>query len=224
MNLNDQLNFLTTPVLSSTPHGQAQGTGFYYQHLSPKTEDGPEWRKVLNTWLVTNRHVVIPRSEDKETIPASLSFHLRRAGPSGLFWQAVTLRDEELRARVKLHPDPEVDVAVVDAGDLLQEQIETGLPTEKLVLLETGRRQAHRLQRGRNSGPSRRTRFAPHHRASLIRHDRQDALDHLVGEPACLRRRTRERLDVPDRVWRIRTIGRPVQREEPPVACRLESA
>ena len=45
-----------------------------------------------------------------------------------------------------------------------------------------------------------RPRLALDSRAPLVGHDRQDALDDVVGEPARLRHRTRERLDVPDRV------------------------
>ncbi len=58
-------------------------------------------------------------------------------------------------------------------------------------------------------GGRRRPRLPLDHRAALIRHRRQDALDHVVGEAARFRRRARERLDVPHRVRRITTVEGP---------------
>ena len=51
-------------------------------------------------------------------------------------------------------------------------------------------------------------------RASPIRHGRQDALEHVVGEPARLRGGAGERLDVSHQVRGITTVERPVQRGE----------
>jgi hypothetical protein len=119
MNLNDTFHFITTLVIASTPDRQTQGTCFFYQHLAPKQGDQPQWRPVLNTWLVTNRHVVLPSLGGKETVPSSFSFHMRRIDPAGLKWEAITLSQAEVQKRTKLHKDPSVDVAVVEVGDLL---------------------------------------------------------------------------------------------------------
>ena len=51
------------------------------------------------------------------------------------------------------------------------------------------------------------------HRAALIGHRRQDALDEVVGEAARFRRRVRERLDVPHQVRGVAAVEPPVQGE-----------
>lgn len=126
MNLNDTFHFITTLVVASTPHGQAQGTAFFYQHLAPTDKPGPHWRAVLNTWLVTNRHVVLPKINGKETVPSAFSFHLRKIEDDGLRWEPITLTDDELHARTKVHPNPDVDVAILEVGDLLTAKITEG--------------------------------------------------------------------------------------------------
>jgi Trypsin-like peptidase domain len=126
MNLNDTFHFITTLVVASTPHGQAQGTAFYYQHLAPTDKPGPQWRAVLNTWLVTNRHVVLPKVNGKETVPSSFALHLRKIEADRLRWEAITPSTDELHARTKVHPNADVDVAIVNVGDLLTGKIKEG--------------------------------------------------------------------------------------------------
>src|SRR5919198_4621354 len=43
MKLDDTFHFMTTLVVTSTPVGQTQGTGFYYHHLAPgdSSKTGP---------------------------------------------------------------------------------------------------------------------------------------------------------------------------------------
>lgn len=120
MNLDDRINTLTTLVRNRTEHGQGQGSAFYYQHLSPKEGDGPQWRNVLNTWLVTNRHVVLPKVQDAEIVPTELCFHLRRVISGRLTWSPYRLSRDQLHERVRLHPSPIVDVAAIEIGDLLE--------------------------------------------------------------------------------------------------------
>ncbi len=128
MNLDDTFHFLTTLIIASTSAGQSQGTGFYYQHLAPgdPAKSGPQWRAVTNTWLVTNRHVVLPKLGGKEIVPASFAFHLRRIDGDKLRWEPITLSTDELFKRARFHEDPEVDVAVVDVHDRLIDKIKGG--------------------------------------------------------------------------------------------------
>ena len=123
MNLNDTFHFITTLVVSSTPYGQSQGTAFFYQHLAPTEKPGPQWRAVLNTWLVTNRHVVLPNVNGKETVPSSFSLHLRKLEKDRLQWEAITLSTDELHSRTKVHPNADVDVAIIEVGDLIHDKL-----------------------------------------------------------------------------------------------------
>ena len=73
-----------------------------------------------NLWLITNRHVALPRREDKELLPSSLTFFLRRANADEtLAWHPITLDRAALLKRLRLHPNPVVDVAAVDVLDLV---------------------------------------------------------------------------------------------------------
>jgi len=123
MNLNDTFHLITTLVVAAIPNGQSQGTAFFYSRLAPKTKEGPEWRAVTGTWLVTNRHVVLPIINGTESVPLAFAFHLRRIEGSGFRWEPVTLTPEDLRRRARVHKEPSVDVAVIDVADLLLAKI-----------------------------------------------------------------------------------------------------
>jgi hypothetical protein len=112
---------MTTPVVASTTAGQNQATGFYYQHLAPADpkKKSPQWRAVKNEWLVTNRHVVLPKVGGKETMPTEFKFDLRKIDGNKLRWDPITLTKEEIFKRARFHKDSEVDIAVVDVHDLL---------------------------------------------------------------------------------------------------------
>jgi hypothetical protein len=125
MNLDDTFHFMTTLVVTSTPVGQKQSTGFYYHHLAPgnSSKTGPQWCAVQNTWLVTNRHVILPKIDGKEVMPTTFAFHLRRIDGNKLRWDPITLTKEELLKRARFHKHSEVDVAVVDVHDLLLNKV-----------------------------------------------------------------------------------------------------
>ena len=125
MNVNDTLHLLTTIVVASSTSGQSQGTGFFYQRLEPKTTDGPQWRQIADTWLITNRHVVLSRPDGSEAIPDSLSFHMRRIEANGLRWEAVLLDRKAVGERTKFHADREVDIAAINVHDLLIDKIKS---------------------------------------------------------------------------------------------------
>jgi hypothetical protein len=62
-----QLFSITTIIESSiTKDGKiysSQGSGFYYNEVSPSdpNKSGPQWYSLDKFWLVTNRHVVLPK-------------------------------------------------------------------------------------------------------------------------------------------------------------------
>ena len=127
MKVDDVFHGISTLVISVMPDGQNQGTGFFYQQLAPKdpTKEG-QWRAIEKTWLVTNRHVVLPKIGAEEKIPETLSFHLRKIQGEHIIWDPIILQKTEFLERAKFHEDPDVDVCIIEILDLLTEKIKTG--------------------------------------------------------------------------------------------------
>lgn len=127
MKPNDAFHGITTLVMSVAPQGQSQGTAFYYQKLGKKdpTKEA-QWIQVEETWLVTNRHVVLPRINNNEIIPNNFSFHLRKIENDKLIWEPIILNREELIKRALFHQDRDVDVCVIKVLDLITERIKNG--------------------------------------------------------------------------------------------------
>jgi len=126
MNLNDTFNLLTTPVAASNAQQQSLGTAFFYHRLAPPedpTKKGPQWRAVQDTWLVTNRHVVLPKVGEKEVAPDTFAFHLRKIVDKRLQWEPIVLPRDQLLRRAKFHTDPSVDVSLVKVQDLITDRI-----------------------------------------------------------------------------------------------------
>ena len=74
MDLNDKFNQMTTKI-EVQAHGRAsQGTGFFYSSLSPKAGEGPQWRKVEEILVATNRHVLLPTVSGTEVARRKSSF------------------------------------------------------------------------------------------------------------------------------------------------------
>ena len=127
MNLNDTLNFISTIIETKTAHFSAQGSGFYYSRLAAKDGDGPQWRAVEDVWLVTNRHVVIPKKEGVEFLPTGFTFCLRKLDQSGaLNWDPVILGTDDIEASARFHPDNTVDVAVVNIHEAVTNRLKSG--------------------------------------------------------------------------------------------------
>ncbi|MBI4525915.1 MAG: trypsin-like peptidase domain-containing protein [Deltaproteobacteria bacterium] len=124
MNINDRLHLMTTLVSADGAAYSAQGSGFFYQQLGPPTKPGSPWHMIRQVWLVTNRHVVLPRINNAEVVPEQFTFNLRREEKGKLLWEPVILTSSELRKRTKLHPDPNVDVAVIEILDLLESKLD----------------------------------------------------------------------------------------------------
>lgn len=121
MQVDDVIHGISTLIRVQTVTGaESQGTGFFYQQLSPSdpTKDG-QWREIENAWLITNRHVLLPRSPNGESIPISLTFHLRKITNGSISWEPITLDRAAIVARAKLHVNPEVDVCAIHILDLI---------------------------------------------------------------------------------------------------------
>ena len=139
MNLNDTIHGMSTIVQTDTPYSSSQGTGFFYGRLDPSDGDGPQWRRVNEVWLVTNRHVLLPRIGEHEVLPTNFTFNLRKADPSGILqWEPVMLSIAEIGRLAKFHPDKQVDVAVLDISEAVigrMEKIDQGFGSYLLYLL-----------------------------------------------------------------------------------------
>ena len=111
MNLTEQLKGLTTIITTSGP--DTQGTGFFYQLLEDTQNDEPHWAQIHGTYLVTNRHVLIPKLGGTEIVPASIRYHWRVPTAGRLEWHPIELTRQELLDNAKFHPDPTVDIALL---------------------------------------------------------------------------------------------------------------
>ena len=112
-NPNEDFQRLSTPVIATIIEKkgaqerrvQLQGTGFFYQAVSPHDPAGGQyqWVKLQRVWLVTNRHVLLPKRDGRETIPAFVTFNLRRTEGDKVAWDPITIPQDELVRRVRLH-------------------------------------------------------------------------------------------------------------------------
>jgi len=133
LDANEAFHRISTVTITSSKKGTDGGTAFFYQQLGPANPEikGPQWRSVKKTWLVTNRHVVLPRmyktaSEYDEILPDSFSFHMRKLRGNSLEWDPITLSRSELIQRARFHIDSKVDVAVIEIQDLLLDRMKRG--------------------------------------------------------------------------------------------------
>lgn len=101
----DQLFFMVSRLEGSTPNGRVVGTGFVVQYHSPDEQ-------IIGDFLVTCRHLVEDACEVTFSLPE------QREG------QPDTARRHQFRApkdaaKWHFHPDPAIDVAVLNLGGVL---------------------------------------------------------------------------------------------------------
>ncbi len=126
MTLNDKLNLISTIIQVQTPFGQSQGSGFFYQTFGEDeiNADGNAWQQINELWLITNKHVVGQMDRSGNLIlPDQLTFNLRKNDNGQIKWFPITLNNEELRKRVKIHKNPVVDIAAVNVIDLIHSAV-----------------------------------------------------------------------------------------------------
>lgn len=121
---NEVFQRISTLVKSETPAGTNTGTGFFYQQMgSKKPGDQPQWVKIENLWLITNRHVLIPEFNGKEIFPTSFTFYMRRVEKGELKWEPITLDKEEIMKRAKFPADPSIDVCAISVMDIVTKKV-----------------------------------------------------------------------------------------------------
>ena len=118
---DSQLFGMTTIIECTCGAIKSQGSGFFFNDLAPcdPNNQGPQWRQINGTWLITNRHVAFPKINDKEIVPDSFSFNLRQAQNDQIEWLPITLTKDDLLKRTKIHQNPIVDVVAIKIDDLL---------------------------------------------------------------------------------------------------------
>jgi len=129
MELDDRIHSLTTLIIVNSPPLSLQGTGFFYHVLAPKDPSkDAQWREVKEIWLVTNRHILLPRVKEVDTVPAQFTFHLRIVDSKGkIDWLPVNLNRAEIKKRAKVYL-PSVDVALVRIEDLITGYAQSNVP------------------------------------------------------------------------------------------------
>lgn len=124
MKIDDALHGISTLLLTTYQGKQLQGTGFFYDELGPKDPNLTEqWREIKTIWVATNRHVLLPKIKGKEITPEVLTFHLRKIVNNRFVWEPISLDTIEFTKRVRLHPNQEVDVALLQIDDLVKNKI-----------------------------------------------------------------------------------------------------
>ena len=129
MNLNDKFNMMTTRIEVHSHGGDLfQGSGFFYMGLAPPEGPGPQWRTIQETWVVTNRHVLLPRVDGREITPRKVTLYLHSvdAAAHKLEWLEISLDSTQLEKKAKFHIDPHVDVALVDIHPQLIASVKQG--------------------------------------------------------------------------------------------------
>jgi hypothetical protein len=125
MNIDDTLHGISTPLQIYLKKGTFRGTGFFYQELAPAdpNKQGYCWRQILETWIVSNRHVLLPKTDGEECIPDSITFYMRKIDGESLQWDLITLNHDDIKERLKLHRDSSVDVAILRIDDKIMKRI-----------------------------------------------------------------------------------------------------
>ena len=133
--VDDMLLGMTTIIECRINAFSSQGSGFFFNLLEPNKEQGEEkghWRKIEGIWLITNRHVALPKINDSEVYPNTFTFNIREIVNDNIEWLPITLTQKELSQRIKLHQDNSVDVVAIKVDDLIIDIISKG-PQRKII-------------------------------------------------------------------------------------------
>jgi hypothetical protein len=125
LSIGDTFHGISTIITSIIKPGEgSMGSGFFYNELSEE-KYGPDkgWIAINNTWLVTNRHVLLPSDNGKENTPNQLIFHVRKINGASIKWEPIILDRLQIISRVRVHHNRNVDVAVVQVLDLLKDKL-----------------------------------------------------------------------------------------------------
>lgn len=130
MRIDDRLHSITTIIKVNIPPNTSQGTGFFYHVLGEKDPSkDAQWRNIEQIFLITNRHVLLPKINGKENIPNQFTFYIRTINElGGVEWLPISLDQNEILKRAKIHQDSNIDVAIIDVKDLVEELAKKQIP------------------------------------------------------------------------------------------------
>lgn len=127
MDVDDAIHGISTLVWAQLTEGPSQGSGFFFQELEDKDPNKTfQWVRIKGVWLVTNRHVILPRIDGAEVIPDALTFNLRKVEGGRIVWAPITLPKSDLLSRAKFDPNPDVDVCAIHVQDVLEARVRSG--------------------------------------------------------------------------------------------------
>jgi len=116
---------IETHVTKNGTSYSMQGSGFYYNEVSPSDPSmvDPQWYNINKYWLVTNRHLVLPRIDGEECLPDEFVFNLRENINGQIIWKPYILTKDKLLLSLKLHKQDAIDVALVDISIYIHEMV-----------------------------------------------------------------------------------------------------
>ncbi len=128
MNIDDTIHGISTLIQAECQENQFSGSGFFYEELAAKdpSKTGYGWREVKETWLVTNRHVLLPKIDENECVPERITFFMRAIEGDNVVWDPIEINASEIKQRLKLHQESTTDIGILHIGDLITKQINTG--------------------------------------------------------------------------------------------------
>lgn len=126
---------LTTLIECGIAQLKSQGSGFYYNDISPKDPNisGAQWRRVKGNYLITNRHVALQRINECEKLPDYFTFNLREVINDKVEWVPILLTSEQLKQRLLLHPNNNIDVVAIRVDDLIIDLVKHS-PDRKFII------------------------------------------------------------------------------------------
>ena len=122
MRIDDTFHGLSTLIQTTTKNIRSTGSGFFYHQLGEKAKDDSNWTEVKDVWVVTNRHVILPKIGGQEFVPDNFIFNLRKHEGNAIVWSSIKLDKEQLLKRAKFHSNKNVDVGIVKIHDLLTDK------------------------------------------------------------------------------------------------------
>ena len=122
-NLEDLMHGTVT-IVNSYGKINIQGTGFLYTKFENPEING--CYNLVGIWLVTCKHIVIPHDADRKSYLADkIEFKIRKVlDDDSVEWLGMSICDDELKSRLKIHPDPNVDIVVIDVFDRVMNLID----------------------------------------------------------------------------------------------------
>lgn len=137
-----RISYMVCQLEVENDNGSFNGSGFIYHQLHPATEEQKQnkYRQVKGCYIVTNRHVIFDLSEEeREPYEISINFRSLPDSEGNVDWGEILLTGDDIKNRVFVHQDPDVDIAVIDIRDIKSaiHRISSSFSGNDLVTSET---------------------------------------------------------------------------------------